>query len=243
MADILSYSIPIAECHRDGRLRDRGLEADRPAVRRLPSGILQPLLGLLPVAALRGDKVVPFQPVGLRGHDRRLEVRRRGEADMVRHRRGPGRAIEGKRARQLGERRAVIHLRDVENDCILRIGEIGLHDPRGIRTPGPLQPSADTRHRMSVGVEDLRLIAAVAECPRSIDLAAHVSGDQLAVHKDIVGADVVVVVVLGVVSALAAEREARAAEKAARDAEREEERKRKEEERADMAPYIVGSID
>jgi len=36
--------------------------------------------------------------------------------------------------------------------------------------------------------------------------------------------------------------EAYAAEKAARDAEREAEKKREEEERADMAPYIVGSI-
>lgn len=41
----------------------------------------------------------------------------------------------------------------------------------------------------------------------------------------------------------AAAAEARAAERAARDAEREAERKRIEEERADMAPYIVGSID
>ena len=41
----------------------------------------------------------------------------------------------------------------------------------------------------------------------------------------------------------AAAAEARAAERAARDAEREAERKRLEEERADMAPYIVGSID
>ncbi|MBQ8268985.1 MAG: S1 RNA-binding domain-containing protein [Clostridia bacterium] len=40
----------------------------------------------------------------------------------------------------------------------------------------------------------------------------------------------------------AAEAEARAAEKAARDAERAEEEKRLAEERADMAPYIVGSI-
>jgi 4-hydroxy-3-methylbut-2-enyl diphosphate reductase len=40
----------------------------------------------------------------------------------------------------------------------------------------------------------------------------------------------------------AAEAEARAAEKAARDAERAEEEKRIAEERADMAPYIVGSI-
>ena len=40
----------------------------------------------------------------------------------------------------------------------------------------------------------------------------------------------------------AAEAEARAAEKAARDAERAEEEKRAAEERADMAPYIVGSI-
>ncbi len=41
----------------------------------------------------------------------------------------------------------------------------------------------------------------------------------------------------------AAAAEARAAERAARDAERAEEKKRLEEERADMAPYIVGSID
>ncbi len=41
----------------------------------------------------------------------------------------------------------------------------------------------------------------------------------------------------------AAAAEARAAERAERDAEREAERKRLEEERADMAPYIVGSID
>lgn len=40
----------------------------------------------------------------------------------------------------------------------------------------------------------------------------------------------------------AAEAEAKAAEKAARDAERAEEEKRIAEERADMAPYIVGSI-
>ena len=40
----------------------------------------------------------------------------------------------------------------------------------------------------------------------------------------------------------AAEAEAKAAEKAARDAERAEEEKRAAEERADMAPYIVGSI-
>ncbi len=40
----------------------------------------------------------------------------------------------------------------------------------------------------------------------------------------------------------AAEAEARAAEKAARDAERAEEEKKAAEERADMAPYIVGSI-
>ena len=40
----------------------------------------------------------------------------------------------------------------------------------------------------------------------------------------------------------ATEAEARAAEKAARDAERAEEEKRIAEERADMAPYIVGSI-
>ena len=40
----------------------------------------------------------------------------------------------------------------------------------------------------------------------------------------------------------AAEAEAKAAEKAARDAERAEEEKRLAEERADMAPYIVGSI-
>ena len=40
----------------------------------------------------------------------------------------------------------------------------------------------------------------------------------------------------------AAEAEARAAEKAAKDAERAEEEKRIAEERADMAPYIVGSI-
>ncbi|MBQ7407260.1 MAG: S1 RNA-binding domain-containing protein [Clostridia bacterium] len=40
----------------------------------------------------------------------------------------------------------------------------------------------------------------------------------------------------------AAEAEARAAEKAARDAEKAEEEKRLAEERADMAPYIVGSI-
>ena len=40
----------------------------------------------------------------------------------------------------------------------------------------------------------------------------------------------------------AAREEARAAEKAAREAEAEAEAKRLEEERADMAPYIVGSI-
>ena len=38
------------------------------------------------------------------------------------------------------------------------------------------------------------------------------------------------------------EAKARAEEKAARLAEEEEERKKEEEERADMAPYIVGSI-
>ncbi|MCQ2414300.1 MAG: S1 RNA-binding domain-containing protein, partial [Clostridia bacterium] len=40
----------------------------------------------------------------------------------------------------------------------------------------------------------------------------------------------------------AAAAEARAAEKAARDAEIAEEKRKEEEERADMAPYIVGSI-
>ena len=146
--------------------------------------------------------------VGAVGDHRHLERRRFRERGRVRDRDRGVDAVKGHRAHERAERRHGIGGRQVDDDLVPVVREARPDDLRGGGRPRFLKSSADDRHGMPVGVEDLREIAVLRERLRPVDLGSGIAAHLVAVQHDHVGADVVVVVELSVVPALDGDGEA-----------------------------------
>ena len=137
------------------------------------------------------------------GDQRGAEALGAGELDLV----GDGQAAGafagvGEGAVELLERLDVVGGTDVEDDGVGGVGELGLEHLGGGLAAGPLQGARHAGHGMAEGVEDVALVAARAEGAPRVVFGAGVHERGLAAEGGDERADVVVVVMLGIVAAL-----------------------------------------